>query len=259
MAPKFKVGESVEACFTEDNVWYKAVVAAVQPSGKFSVRYTEYGNGEDLTADRIRTLPSQGAPVPMAVPVTAVSGPAPVSLPPARSASKWKAGDLVEAKFSEDGVWYPATVSEVRPDGQYAVLYTEYGNSELVSEDSIRPAPGRAQSNGVPAQAAAPVKKNINPPPGFSQPVAHPPPQATWTGAGAQRTVPLPGTIGSQQPRNYGNQGGWGRVPQQQQPQQQPFQQQGYQGFPPSHPQQGRAPGGAGSFPNNGGGARGWY
>ena len=48
-------------------------------------------------------------------------------------------GTACEAKFSEDGVWYKATINAILEGGKYDVTYTEYGNTEVVSITDIRP------------------------------------------------------------------------------------------------------------------------
>lgn len=48
-------------------------------------------------------------------------------------------GTVCEARFSEDGVWYKATINAILEGGKYDVTYTEYGNKEVVSITDIRP------------------------------------------------------------------------------------------------------------------------
>jgi len=56
----FTVSEKVEAMWT-DGKWYKAVVKAVNPGGKYAVTYTEYGNTTTLPVNLIRKLPAGAA------------------------------------------------------------------------------------------------------------------------------------------------------------------------------------------------------
>lgn len=230
-------------------MWYPAKVNAILVNGKISVTYPEYGNSEEVTPDRIRPLPTHAPAVGAPAPAAPIAAPAP----------KFKVGDVVEAKFSEDGVWYAASITEVHPTGQFQVTYPEYGNSELLGEDSIRPAPSK--SNGAPA---APAKKSVNPPPGFaSQPLGQPLPQAhsqppqpqpqpqplAWGAGPRVFAVPPPGVIGGQ-PRMGNGGNNWNRLPQQP-----GFPPQGYPGFPPQpqmpQPQQQR--GGPPAFGRQGG------
>ena len=48
-----------------------------------------------------------------------------------------KAGSDCVARWSEDQVWYRAQVAEVRPSGEFLVVFTDYGNSDLVEEGGI--------------------------------------------------------------------------------------------------------------------------
>jgi len=57
---------------------------------------------------------------------------APTPVPISAPYTQWKVGDICEALFSEDNVWYRAQVVNPQPNGNYFVTYTEYGNSEEV-------------------------------------------------------------------------------------------------------------------------------
>ncbi|XP_065178536.1 uncharacterized protein LOC135809180 [Sycon ciliatum] len=46
-------------------------------------------------------------------------------------------GQVCAAQFSQDNSWYRAIVTEVRPNGQCAVLYVDYGNTELAAVASL--------------------------------------------------------------------------------------------------------------------------
>ena len=55
----WKVGDKLEAQFSEDLVWYAAEITGPSADGKgFHVRYTEYGNEEDTKPEFMRRLPS---------------------------------------------------------------------------------------------------------------------------------------------------------------------------------------------------------
>jgi len=89
-----------------------AKIDAVEDGGKsFAVTYTEYGNSESIPVSRTRPLV--------------------------------KVGDTVEGQFTEDDVWYVATIDSVT-DGKYAVTYTEYGNKETIPRERIRVAAAAA-------------------------------------------------------------------------------------------------------------------
>ncbi|CAL1541995.1 unnamed protein product [Lymnaea stagnalis] len=46
-------------------------------------------------------------------------------------------GDTVCAKFTEDNVWYRATVESCDPDNQYTVRFVDFGNTDVVSADRL--------------------------------------------------------------------------------------------------------------------------
>ena len=60
------VGSHVAGCFTEDGVWYPAVVDQVIPgerpgeASSYFVTYTQYGNSEMIPAERLRAEPGSG-------------------------------------------------------------------------------------------------------------------------------------------------------------------------------------------------------
>jgi len=60
--------------------------------------------------------------------------------PPARGgpATKWKMGDDCQAIWNEDGAWYKAKITAVKGGGKYQVLFTEYGQSQEVTDDTVR-------------------------------------------------------------------------------------------------------------------------
>ncbi|KAF2076305.1 hypothetical protein CYY_002420 [Polysphondylium violaceum] len=60
------------------------------------------------------------------------------------SSGRMTVGTQCEAQYSVDGVWYAAIIDSINKDGTYAVTYPEYGNSETLSIDKIRP-PSRSQ------------------------------------------------------------------------------------------------------------------
>lgn len=73
---------------------------------------------------------------------TKTTAPLPFTSAPMTSlsaSSMFTVGAACEAKFSEDGVWYKATINAVLEGGKYHVTYTDYGNSEEVSVTDIRP------------------------------------------------------------------------------------------------------------------------
>eukprot|EP01132_Coremiostelium_polycephalum_P003618 gene3618-4504_t len=53
-------------------------------------------------------------------------------------------GTACEAKYSVDGIWYNAVITGINKDGTYFVTYTDYGNTESLNLENIRP-PTRSQ------------------------------------------------------------------------------------------------------------------
>eukprot|EP01112_Ceratiomyxa_fruticulosa_P018956 TRINITY_DN6135_c0_g1_i3.p1 TRINITY_DN6135_c0_g1~~TRINITY_DN6135_c0_g1_i3.p1 ORF type:complete len:305 (+),score=72.00 TRINITY_DN6135_c0_g1_i3:207-1121(+) len=78
---------------------------------------------------------------PLAPVATAGSSTAPAHplLGPTKGLLQFKVGSECEAKWSEDETWYKAVITEVLPGGSYKVTFSEYGNSEIVRIDAIRP------------------------------------------------------------------------------------------------------------------------
>lgn len=65
------------------------------------------------------------------------------------------------AQFSQDGRWYRARVLECPSPGQVGVQYVDFGNSELLSTDRIRPM--KDEFSRLPAQALKLSLANIRP------------------------------------------------------------------------------------------------
>ncbi len=65
---------------------------------------------------------------------------------------------VCEAKFSEDGVWYKATINSILEGGKYHVTYVDYGNEEVVSIADIRPLSDAAKKTST-----LPMKRPIVP------------------------------------------------------------------------------------------------
>merc|ERR1719219_1346349 len=57
------------------------------------------------------------------------------ALPSTTQLVELKIDDFCVARFSEDNVWYNAQVLEVVGEGSYRLLYTDYGNEEVVETE----------------------------------------------------------------------------------------------------------------------------
>lgn len=60
-------------------------------------------------------------------------------------------GELVKAQFTADDAWYRAKVTDITPQGEYDVLYIDYGNTETVPAARLRVL--NAEYKDLPAQA----------------------------------------------------------------------------------------------------------
>jgi len=94
------------------------------------------------------------APKPAAPTVAPIAPPA---------APIYELNEKVQAKFSEDGRWYNATIKEMR-DNKYKVHYSDYGNTEFVDYNCVRkwnPPPAKPKvTNPKAATAKAGVQKS---------------------------------------------------------------------------------------------------
>ncbi|UXI18301.1 transmembrane protein 242-like [Sarcoptes scabiei] len=63
------------------------------------------------------------------------------SNPPIPGSCKPKKGDLVIAKFSEDGQWYRAKIEKIINANESQVLYIDYGNREVLDNKNISSMP----------------------------------------------------------------------------------------------------------------------
>ncbi|KAN0032839.1 hypothetical protein ACTFIV_006766 [Dictyostelium citrinum] len=55
------------------------------------------------------------------------------------SETKMTVGSVCEGQYSVDGIWYRAKIDSINKDGTFVVTYTDYGNSETLTFDKIRP------------------------------------------------------------------------------------------------------------------------
>merc|ERR1719318_2234590 len=155
-SPAVTVGSECIACWSEDSVWYNARVDGVEEGGQYHVTFTDYGNTDLVTRDRIvdktEDIPADQADMIDECVLMNTNGadshstspPEVLNTPDSKedsvvttSKSSWSEGDPCVACWSEDGVWYNARVeSEVR-SGQYQVTFTDYGNQDNISMDRI--------------------------------------------------------------------------------------------------------------------------
>ncbi|KAK5581888.1 hypothetical protein RB653_003468 [Dictyostelium firmibasis] len=55
------------------------------------------------------------------------------------SETKMTVGSVCEGLYTVDGIWYRAKIDSINKDGTFVVTYTDYGNSETLTFDRIRP------------------------------------------------------------------------------------------------------------------------
>ena len=150
---EWKVGDSCEARYSADSLWYPAKIDEMVKAGdklRYVVTYNSFGNSEELAYEDIRdpqtTVSSASAAVPSTSVITAASTTTPVSsktVPngksPASPGQKFEVGDICEGKFTVDETWYMCEIQQVLLGGRkYVVLYTDYGNSETLTPDRLR-------------------------------------------------------------------------------------------------------------------------
>ena len=88
--PNWKVGDKVQAQFSEDGVFYEAEIKSIK-DGLYHVLYTEFGNEEDVGIAALKESANPAA-------VAAVSAPAPVAAAPVvEESSGW--GAPVRSEF----------------------------------------------------------------------------------------------------------------------------------------------------------------
>merc|ERR1719186_1667639 len=133
-------GDIVVAKWNEDGVWYNARVVQVS-GGDVEVAFVDYGNGDIVERKNIVRSPLE-VPVEDEVDenVAEVESKsqdtdAGEETRPVNDA-KFDIGDLVVAKWEEDGVWYNAKVEALVDEG-YSVVFTDYGNGAVAKRSEV--------------------------------------------------------------------------------------------------------------------------
>jgi ABC-type molybdenum transport system ATPase subunit/photorepair protein PhrA len=97
---------------------------------------------------KINSAEAPAVPVPVTAPATTTSTSATIATdtpatpakpkePVVSTVTPFSVGDKIQAKYSQDGKWYSACIKALKGE-MYLVHYTQYGNSELVTHDSVR-------------------------------------------------------------------------------------------------------------------------
>jgi len=155
--PKYRVGDMVEGCFSEDSVWYQARIDIVLDGPTYKVTYLEYGNEEVLPESSIRVATQK--PTPQAAPAPQIA-PAPQAVAP--QLPGYQVGEKCIAQFSEDLEWYNAVIDSIAPDGKsVSVTFTDYGNKEIVLKENLKKVAAATSTappvTAAPAPAPAPI------------------------------------------------------------------------------------------------------
>jgi hypothetical protein len=140
----FEVGDYVVAQWEEDDVWYNARVVG-QEEGGYSVLFTDYENVAFVVASQIfkevAGIPNcEVLDVHLQVLLEDEQLKVEDIFDGKKMVSNWSVGNDCLARWVADGRWYNAivdTVFESSPPVQYLVTFTDYGNSEIVTEDDL--------------------------------------------------------------------------------------------------------------------------
>jgi len=137
------------ACWSEDNVWYNASIEREEAPGVYLVIFTDYGNQESVTADRILYSANE-IPVDqrdmLDENVNVLSGEISCTIVTQGKVSsrvvspkkqQHTVGMSVIARWDEDGVWYNAVIENISVDGRIQVIFIDYGNTAVVSRENI--------------------------------------------------------------------------------------------------------------------------
>jgi len=171
------VGSIVLACWSEDSVWYNAVVDGIdEATGDIHVTFTDYGNTTTVTSGSIVTsagdipvdqLEMVDESVVISTEETSVSDShiqvvkeeklevkANAYMETSTELTQYSDNSAVTvgmpciARWSEDNVWYNAVVDSIEDAaGKVEVTFTDYGNTAAVSVNYIV-----NNLNGIPAE-----------------------------------------------------------------------------------------------------------
>jgi len=148
-ADKWQPGDICLAQWSEDNVWYNAVVGKRNASGSYTVTFTDYGNEEEVQPEGVvrdyKDLRSTGKDWILDQNVKVDDDREEKSQNKMENSSSkavveneavkrsWSVGDACIAMWSDDEVWYNAKIDQILDDGSIKVTFVDYGNSEVVS------------------------------------------------------------------------------------------------------------------------------
>merc|ERR1719233_2803696 len=141
VVPLFSVGSLIIARWTEDDVWYNAIVEEIDRSNdKVDVLFTDYGNAATLSSGNIVISPEEipADQLEMIDECVIIPKNTPgIEKDTTAGQNNDLVGKAVIARWSEDGVWYNALVDGVDATEKAAVTFTDYGNTANVSVKHI--------------------------------------------------------------------------------------------------------------------------
>jgi len=98
--------------------------------------------------------PTGGPPPPTGGPPAPSNGPPTFIKTQTQTTAKYKQGQTLKAKWSGDGQFYTAVIQKIREDGvtkYYTVTFTEYAESEEVTEESLQSPEGSSAPPAPPS------------------------------------------------------------------------------------------------------------
>ncbi len=111
---QLELGDAVEAQFYEDFSWYHGHVKSKISSSKYLIAWDDYDGEQETETDAIRLLDTLKR--------------------------EYAVGEVCEAQYLEDLLWYAAKVEFADPAARkYVVVFTEYGNQQECTLAQIRP------------------------------------------------------------------------------------------------------------------------
>ncbi|KAJ1451183.1 hypothetical protein M885DRAFT_570320 [Pelagophyceae sp. CCMP2097] len=130
-APRFRMGEAIEAKYKQGSKWFKGNVVSANPDGTYDVRYDDGDEERAVKAMHIQKRDGGGS--------------SPRSSPRAAGLSL---GDKVEARYRGREKFYPGKISRDRGDGTFDIDYDDGEKETRVDEKLIRSKDGGSSSSG---------------------------------------------------------------------------------------------------------------
>lgn len=119
-----RANDEIEARYKGGQKWYPGVVAAVNRSGTYDVRYKDGDREFDVSARNVRSMStaSLGSSVDMR----------------GRGDDEYMEGDKVEARFGGRSRWFTGKISRANRDGTFHIAYVDGDEEQSVPRSFIR-------------------------------------------------------------------------------------------------------------------------